>query len=179
MRALLALFCLALLPAPAQRALPSRAEMSAVEESLLNKLRRFNLEAPVEVLGLPRGVYLEDYGAVFSAELNLIQTPGISPFRPQLTKEDIARVRAAKEKRLPELRQQMRQMLLDSAASLDRVPQEQQVVLALSLFYNSWEDRGSMPQMITMQAPRSALVNVATNRVPRSSLDSVLRIREE
>jgi hypothetical protein len=74
----------------------------------------------------------------------------------------VARVKAAKLKRLPAVRDLMRQMLVDGAASLDRVPANEQVVLGFVLVHHSWEDRKGLPQMITMQAPKQALVNVAT-----------------
>ena len=179
MRAALLVLLFALAPLPAQRSLPSRAELAAVEDSLFNKLRRFDINAPIDVLGLPRGIYLEGYGAVFTAEINILQTAGLSPFRPQVTPEEVARVKAAKQKRLPEVRALMRQMLLDSAASLDRVPMNEQVVLGFVLVNHSWEDRKGLPQMITMQAPRQALVNVATRRAGPETLNAALRVREE
>jgi len=173
------LLTLAVLPLPAQRAQPSRAEITAMEKSFDQRLQRFNIDAPIEVLGLTRGLYLESYGAVFSAEVNLVQTPGISPFRPTLSKEDVARVRAAKLKRIPELRNLMRESMLATAGSMDRLPAEEQLVLGVSLFYNSWEDSSGMPHLIMMQAQRSALLDVAANRKPRTALDSIIRVREE
>jgi hypothetical protein len=179
MRTALFLFALALTPLPAQKATPSRSEIAAMEQSFDNRLRKFSLDAPIELLGLTRGLYLNGYGAVFTTEVNLVQTPGISPFHPQISKEEAAHIRAAKQKRLPELRTQMREMLLASAQSLDRVPLEEQLVLGVFLFYNSWENSSGMPQLITMQAPRKSLLDVAMNRTPRTALDSVIQVREE
>lgn len=177
--AIAGLLMLAMAPLPAQRALPSRGEIAAVEESLFNKLRRFDINAPIDVLGLPRGIYLPGYGAVFTAEVNIVQVAGISPFRPAISPEEIARVREAKTKRLPTVRDMMRQMLVDSAASLDRVPMTEQVVLGFVLVHHSWEDRKGLPLMITMQAQRQALVDVATKRAAPETLTAALRVREE
>lgn len=179
MRTLALLSVLTLAPLPAQRATPSRGEFEAMERSFDDRLRRFNIDSPIEVLGLTRGLYLSGYGAVFTSEVNLVQTPGVSPFRPTLTKEDVARVRAAKLKRIPELKTLMRQMLISSAGSMDRLPMEERMVLGVFLFYNSWEDSTGMPQRITMQAPRRGLVDVATNRLTASALDSIIQVREE
>lgn len=175
---LLPLFGL-LCPAPAQRPMPARAEIEAVEKSFDNRLKRFNLESPMEVLGLTRGLYLQGYGVVFSAEVNLLLLPGISPFRPTVSREEVVRIRAAKLKRLPELRQLMQQMLLDSAGALDRVPENEQLVLGISLFSQSWEDRTGVPSTILMQAQRRALLDIAANRVPRTALASAIQVREE
>ncbi len=170
---------LALLPLPAQQSRPSRAEIAAMEKSFDQRLQRFTIEMPIDVLGLTRGLYLEGFGAVFTAEVNLVQTPGISPFRPALTKDEIARVRAAKMKRLPELRNLMRESMLATAGSMDRLPPEEQLVFGVSLLYQGWEDSSGMPRQITMQAQRSALLDVAANRKPRTTLDNIIRVREE
>jgi len=179
MRALPLVILLALAPAAAQRSTPTRADLAAAEESLYHKLVQFHVEAPVDVLGLPRGIYLDGYGAVFTVELNVIQTPGLSPFRPALTRDDLLRIRAAKEKRLPEIRTLMRQMLAAAAASLARLPGEEQVVVGLVLFHNKWEDSTALPRMITMQAQKKALLEVAANRAPPASLDAAIQVREE
>jgi len=179
MRLAALLLILALAPLPAQRAQPSRAEISAMERSFDSRLQRFSLDMPIDVLGLTRGLYLEGYGAVFTAEANLVQTPGISPFRPTLSKEDVARARAAKLKRIPELKLLMREAMLSSAGSLDRLPADERLVFGVALFYHSWEDASGMPHQITMLAQRKALLDVATNRQPRSALDTIIQVREE
>jgi len=179
MRALAWTLLVMMTPLAAQRSTPSRGEITAMERSFDQRLQRFSIDAPMELLGLTRGLYLPAYGAVFSAEVNLVLTPGISPFRPTISKEDIARIRAAKVKRVPELKTMMREMLLTSAGSLDRLPPDEQLVLGVSLFYNSWEETTGMPRVITMQAPKRALLEVATNRVARTSLDSIIQVREE
>lgn len=166
-------------PLAAQRGVPSRGEIAAMERSFDQRLQRFSIDTPMELLGMTRGLYLSGYGAVFTAEVNLVQTPGISPFRPTISKEDIARIKAAKVKRLPELKTMMREMMLTSAGSLDRLPLDERMVLGVSLFYNSWEESGGMPRMITMQAQKRALLDVATNRLARTSLDNIIQVREE
>ena len=59
---------------------------------------------PYLLIGDTRGVYLEGYGAVFTTEVNLANGPSLSPFRPSITKDDIARIRAKKLERFPILR---------------------------------------------------------------------------
>ena len=166
-------------PLAAQRGMPSRGEIVAMERSFDSRLQRFSVDSPMELLGTTRGLYLPTYGAVFTAEVNLVMVPGLSPFRPALSKDDIARIRAAKLKRLPELKTMMREMLLTSAGSLDRLPLDEQMVLGVSLFYNSWEESSGMPRVITMQAHKRSLLDVATNRMARTSLDSIIQVREE
>lgn len=178
MRTLALVLLLGLAPLTAQRTAVSRVEMAAMERSFDERLRKSNVENPFVLLGLTRGVYLEGYGAVFTAEVNLVQGPGITPFRPELTAEDLARLKAAKTARLPVLRQLMREMLLASSSSMDRVPMEEQIVLGVNLFHHAWEDTKGLPQQIVMQAKRRALVDVAANRVAKETLDTALRVKE-
>jgi hypothetical protein len=170
---------LLLLSLPAQSTVPSRTELAAVEKSMDTRFKRLSLESPIDLLGLTRGVYLNGYGAVFTAEVNLLAAPGISPFRPSVSKEEVAQVKGIKTRRLPEFRALMQQLLLDSAGMMDRLPQDEQVVLAVTLLYQSWEDRAGLPATIHMQARRRALLDIATNRVPRSALATAIQTREE
>ena len=54
----------------------------------------------VDLLGPTRGLYLNDYGAVFTAEVSLIETPN-SPFRPEIPPELKAGVHQRKLDHLP------------------------------------------------------------------------------
>jgi hypothetical protein len=169
---------LALIPAAAQSAGPARADLQPLEQSLDSKLRRSFPESPLQVLGLARGVYLEEYGAVITAELSLIMTPSISPFRPEISQKDRESIHAAKVLRLPGLKQVMRDWLMQSAGSLDRLPPEEQVVLAITIFFHNWEITKGLPQQVLMSAPKKTLVEAATGRLGRAELDTALRIRE-
>ncbi|MGQ9916854.1 MAG: hypothetical protein ACUVS7_05500 [Bryobacteraceae bacterium] len=164
---------------PGQNARPTRHDMAAMERALDQRLARLSLEQPAEVLGLTRGVYVEGFGAVFSAEVNLAPAAGVSPFRPSLSKEDVARVRELKLKRLPQIRGLMQELLLAAAQSLDRLPANEQVVLALMLWSHPWEDTSGLPRLIQMQGQKAALLEVALNRQPRSALAQIVRVREE
>jgi len=176
---LIALLALASVVLWGETAVPSRDEIAAVERSMYDKLLKFHVEAPADVLGLPRGIYLDGYGAVFTTEMSVLLTPGISPFRPVMTKEQIAKIRAAKERRVPELRVLMRQMMVDAAATMDGVPRNERIVVGVLLFYNKWEDRGRMPRVITMEAEKAALLEVAANRATMESLAKAIQVREE
>ena len=94
--------------------------------------------------------------------MNLIVSPNLTPFRESFTKIEIARIHDRKVQRLPLLKQQMREMLVASAASLENLPPSEQVVLAVSLFHYSWEDYSGLPSQIVMQAERQKLLSNAT-----------------
>jgi hypothetical protein len=158
---LLAFFFAGQEPSPAPHTRITRSALASVEKSFDGRL-----EGPAPdsfyLLGTTRGVYLEGYGAVFSTELNLIVSPNISPFHQSFTKIEKARIHDRKLQRLPVLKQQMRQMLIASAAALENLPPSEQVVLAVTLFHYSWEDYSGLPSQIVMQAERQKLLSNAT-----------------
>src|SRR5262245_45898118 len=75
-----------------------RAALKAMEVSFDRRIERL-ADDPYILVGTTRGVYLEGYGAVLTAEVSLANGPAVSPFRPTLTKEDIAAIRARKLER--------------------------------------------------------------------------------
>jgi len=148
----------------------SRATIAAMEKSFDHRIQSLDVTDPFDVLGSTRGVYLEGYGAVFTAEVNLVVGPAISPFRPALTKEQIAKLRLKRLARLPVLKRQMKDALGALAASLDTVPPSEQIVLGVSLFYFSWEERADLPGQILMQARRQALLDVTSGRIRNAGI---------
>jgi hypothetical protein len=159
---LLAFFFAAQEAPPASHARIARAALASVEKNFDGRFARAYTPDAFELLGPTRGVYLEGYGAVFSVELNLIVSPNLTPFRQSFTKIEIARIHDRKVQRLPLLKQQMREMLVASAASLENLPPSEQVVLAVSLFHYSREDYSGLPSQIVMQAERQKLLSNAT-----------------
>ena len=139
----------------------SRATLAALEGGFDGRLSRPGQQDAFDLLGNTRGVYLEGYGVVFTTELNLIVMPGMSPFRPQVTKEEIDRVHQRKLAKLEVLKKAMREMMATSAAAIDGLPANEQVAVAVTLFYYSWEDRTGLPSQLLMQAPKSALLGGA------------------
>lgn len=159
---LLALFFAGQEAPAASHARVTRAMLAGVEKSFDGRLLRANTPDSFDLLGTTRGVYLDGYGAVFSAELNLIVTPNLSPFHPAFTKLEISRIHTRKVQRLPMLKQSMREMLVSSASALENLPPNEQIVLAVSLFHYSWEDSSGIPSQIVMQAERQKLLSNAT-----------------
>ena len=152
---------LAVLLAAASTALPqqkqavSREALAAVEKSFDGRLASLGQEEPFDLLGNTRGIYLEGFGVVFTTELSLIVTPGISPFRPTISKEMVERIHQKKLERIPLLKQAMREMLVSSAVALGALPADEQIAVGVTLLYYSWEDRSGLPSQIVMQALKS------------------------
>jgi hypothetical protein len=158
--AAVALLTLCALPAGSLADNPkvTRAMIEGMQRSLDNKLSGLWPLDPAEVIGPTEGTYIQGYGSVFLAEVNVAPAPGISPFHPTVSVEEIRRTHEKKVQRLAAIRSAMRAMLMDSARSLDSLPPDEQVAVGLSLFYWKWESRDGLPAQIVMHAPRRVLL---------------------
>ncbi len=150
----------------------------AMEQSFDRRMVTLSADAPLDLLGNTRGVYLGGYGAVFTAEVNLLVTNNISPFLQTIPKEYVTKVHAQKLQRIPLLKRSMQDAMLDTAASLDGVPAGENIVLGVTLFYYRWEKTNGLPSQIVMQAQRQKLLDVQVGRASRATLDSLIRVQE-
>ena len=141
----------------------SRTTITGAEESLNRRLKSLVPGEPYLVLGEAHGVYLDGYGAVFTASVNLVEGPNVSPFRQAISAKERADLRQRKLDRLVKLRGVMREALVVSAGMLDTVPINEQIVVSVALPRYHWEDTAGRPSQIVMQAARLALVNLQVN----------------
>lgn len=135
---------------------------------------------PCEMMGNTRGVYLDGYGAVFTTLVALVPTPTPSPFRA-FTQKDFDDIHNAKIRQLPIMREKMRNMLLMMAAdpSLEGVRPHEQIVSGVTFFYyKQWENTAGLPQQIVMEGEKQKLLDVQSGRIPRSELDSIIKVQE-
>ncbi len=135
----------------------ARGTFTGLERRFDGLLSRIGtLVEPIDPLGATRGVYLDGYGAVFTAELGLLLTPDVNPFRPTITPEMIEQVHRKKLDRMPVLLVSMREMMTSAARTLIQVPENQQIVLVVRLDYLSWENTAKLPTHIMMRADRKS-----------------------
>jgi len=154
----------------------TRSMLIDMEKSLDNRVTRLSQDNPFVLLGPTRGIYLDGYGAVFTAEINLVSAPAaLMMFRPQLTKEDVEQHRQKKLARIPQLKQAMQQAMVDSAASLDTVPAQEQIVVVAMLSKYPWEDTTGIPFQIMMQATKKSLLEQRNNA---AGLGAIIRTTE-
>ena len=173
-RAIGLLAILAASSSAAERPRVSRDALAHMERSFDQRIQRFDLNEPMDLLGSTRGVYLEGYGAVFTAEVNLVPSAVVTPFRPRPEPAELAKLRQRKAARLKQLERQMREMMLELAASLSSVPPEEYIALGVSVFYFSWENREGLPSQVLMRARRQALLEAQARRADPAALEALL-----
>jgi hypothetical protein len=142
--------------APAAASGSLRQAIADAEKRLDTKLDQVGGKDRVYILGLTRGLYLEGYGAVFTAELDLIESPRPNPFRQQIGAQEAGAVRQRKLQNLALLRKSLRDLWADAAVLLAPISDTDQVVLAVRLLYQPWEDTSGMPSQIVMKGSRKA-----------------------
>ena len=154
----------------------SRDQLVAVEKSLDSRYTKLWDDNQIVVLGPTRGIYLEGYGAVMTSEVDLVAGPTLLFMRGALTKDEVEKFRQKKIGRVPDLRQAVRQALIASAASLDNVPAEEQIVVVAMLSKYPWEDFKGLPHQILMQAQKKKLLDAL--RSGGAGLDEAIRVQE-
>ena len=176
-RAILALLPAAALLAAAVPRVP-RSTLATLERHFDRRMETFDINDPLYVIGATRGVYLDGYGVVLTSEVGLVVAPNVTPFRPSISKEDIAKLRTRKLARVPQVKRLMRDMLVQSGNVLSTVPLDEQVVIGLILFYTAWEEKAGLPVQILMQAERRALVDFEAGRTDETGLSAAIKVQE-
>ena len=149
-----------------------RTQMEKVEKSLDATLLRFTPDNSHTLIGLTRGVYLEGVGAVLTAEVIVVNAP-VNIMHPLPSKEEIVQMRKKKIERVPLLKKVLKDALVSTAAALDTVPADEQVVIAVILPRFTFEEAAGLPAQVTVQAPKKKLLESKG-----AALDALIRVTE-
>jgi len=149
-----------------------RTQIEKVQKSMDDTLLRFTTDNSHTLIGLTRGVYLEGVGAVFTAEVIVVNAP-VSIMHPLPTKEEVVQMRKKKLERIPLLKRVLKDALVSAAASLDTVPPDQQIVIAVIVPRFKFEDSTGLPSQITLQGPKGKLLEAKG-----AALDALIRVTE-
>ncbi|MBV8845399.1 MAG: hypothetical protein JO307_21530 [Bryobacterales bacterium] len=153
----------------------TRPTLRSMEKSLDERINTMWPDNPLTVVGPTRAVYLEGYGAVFTAEMSLANE-GISLMHTILTPQDKALVVKKKNERVPQLRKALEEALVGTAASLDTVPPNEQVVIQVVLDRYTWEESPSYPAEMIFQATRQKLLDV--KHANGAGMETAIKITE-
>ena len=151
----------------------NRVQMEIAEKGLDSTLQRFTSDNTRTLIGLSRGVYLEGVGAVLTAEVILVNAP-VSIMHPLPTKEELVQMRKTKIERVPQLKKVLKEALVSAANSLETIPLDEQVVIAVIIPRFSFEEAAGVPVQITVQASKRKLIESKG-----AALDAVIRVTED
>lgn len=154
----------------------SRANILAVETSVNEKFNARSVDS-YDLLGFARGTYLEGYGTLFTFEVDLVSAGGlaISPFKPTITAAEVANLRERKLKKLPELKEAMRSLMVNAGATLSGMPANERVAMEAILFSYSWEENTKeIPRRILMSAEKQKLLDARANHAAQAELAAII-----
>jgi hypothetical protein len=151
----------------------SRVQMEVAEKSLDATLQRLTPDNTSTLIGLSRGIYLGGVGAVLTAEVILANAP-LSIVHPLPSKEEVAQMRTSKLALVPQLKKLMKDALVSAASSLDSLPLDEQIVIAVIIPRFTFEESTGVPVQITVQSSRRKLL-----ASKGAALDAVIKITED
>ena len=149
-----------------------RTQIEKVQSGLDATLLHFTPDNSHTLIGLTRGVYLEGVGAVFTAEL-IVVNANVNIMKPLPTKEEVVQIRNKKLERIPILKRVLKDALVSAATSLGTIPPDEQVVIAVIVPRFKFEDATGLPAQITVQASKRKLMESKG-----AALDALIRITE-
>jgi len=151
----------------------NRVQMEIVEKSLDAALQRFAPDSTYTLIGFSRGVYLDGVGVVLTAEVILANVQ-ISIVHPIPTKEEVVQLHKTKLARVPQLKKVLKDALVSAATTLDTIPPDEQIVIAVIIPRFSFEDPAGIPVQVTMQASKRKLLESKG-----AALDAVIKVTED
>ena len=135
-------------------------------QTVLNRNIQQNFEHPFALLQDAKGIYLPWFGVAFHMEVNLYPLRMISPFAPEpYSPEELRKAKESKLERISQLKEQLRQLLLEHAVDLGVVPGEQNVAIVVHLFNLPSERSDDLPTQLVIGASRRTLLDYQARRL--------------
>lgn len=129
--------------------------INTLEKEMDTRLATTGGNDPCLVLGNTRGLAIPGFGVVFTAELDLVNTPTTGIFATRIPEAQKASVRKRKLDHVPLVQQTMRDIALNiSASPVLRLAETDQVVVSVRLMYRTWEDTKDLPGQIVVRIDR-------------------------
>ncbi len=151
----------------------NRVQMEIAEKGLDATLQRLTPDYTSTLIGPSRGVYLDGVGVVLTAEVIVVNAP-VGIMHPLPTKEEIVQMRRTKLVRVAQLKKVLKDALVSVAGSLDTIPPDEQILIAVIIPRFSFEDPAGIPVQITVQASKRKLLESKG-----AALDAVIKITED
>jgi hypothetical protein len=157
----------------------SRATLTAVEGTVNQNFALRGADA-YDVLGTARGTYLEGYGTLFTIELDLVGVGPLdmSPFRPAMSPAEIAAIRERKLKKVPVLKETMRNILVNASGTMEGLPPNERIAIEAILFNFRWEDSRGLPRRVFMSAEKQKLLDARAAHAGSAELAGLIEEQE-
>lgn len=164
MRTLLVILSVAFAMTAADRK-PTRAALVSAEKQFDAMVQKQWLDDPYVLLGTTRAIYVDGFGVVMTAEINLSTGPTVSPFNPTISKESIAKHRDKKLQRLPQLKELIKQGTASARTWFPDLAATDNLVVGVTVLKYQWEDATGIPSQLVgiTQQRKDAAVKLQEN----------------
>ena len=157
---------------------PSREELRAVGRQCDKAMETYAIDT-IEQITHARALWIEGYGVLITMQVNLSQVSPLVGLAGGLSKAQKDRIRANKQKRLPEFRAFLEGMLLEAIKPLEHLSPDDHVMLNVDLDYAPYEDSEGMPTTLSIVAVKKDLLEAAQHKIPSDQLAGILKIKME
>ena len=130
---------------------PARTELRDAEQRLDVSIQQRWVEDPQVLIGGSRAFYIDGFGVVITAEINLVTGARISPFNQTMSPEVITRHHSRKLERLPQLKDLLSTTLQQAKGWFPQLRDDEHIALGVQMFRYKWEDASDMPSQILLQ----------------------------
>ena len=127
---------------------PARSALVAAEKQFDAMVQSRWTDDPYVLLGNTRAIYVDGFGVVLTAEINLSTGPTVSPFSPTISKESIARHRDKKLQRLPQLKELIKKGAESARGWFPDLADSDNVVVGVTVLKYPWEDAAGIPSQL-------------------------------
>lgn len=133
-------------------------------ESLVTTAIKQHFQNPFGILQQVKGTYLDGFGVVFTAEVNLYQMRTPNPFnRTPYSEKELSEARAQKLAHNKEAATLMQDLLRDHGAGLTFLRADENVAVVLHLY--NVPELSDMPSQIVVQTKRQTLIDAAAQKL--------------
>jgi|HubBroStandDraft_2_1064218.scaffolds.fasta_scaffold170447_2 hypothetical protein len=155
----------------------TRALLASFEKDFLVRMKAAWKVDTALFIDPPRAFYVDRFGVVMTSVVTLGPGFGIGIFRGAPEPPELADYRGKVLQRLPLLRQQMRDTLLESAPLFRTLKENDRLAVAVSVYHFEPEDTHGIPSQVVIQGAYKALLE-AKQRPAGASLDDVFEVEE-
>jgi hypothetical protein len=155
----------------------TRALLASFEKDFLVRMKAAWKVDTALFIDPPRAFYVDRFGVVMTSVVTLEPGFGIPLFRGAPNPAELADYRGKVLQRLPLLRQQMRDTLLESAPRFRTLKENDRQAVAVSVYHFEPEDTHGIPSQIVIQGGYKALLE-AKQRPAGASLEDVFEVEE-
>ena len=136
-----------------------------------------NIKGRFPILSSPKGIYLEDYGAVFSLEANLYQIRAISPFSPKPhSHKELDNAYQALLVRVDVLKQSMLRAIAENGTGLQQLKPTDNLAVVVHLFNGYNDPDRPYPSQLIMKTKMDSLSQYRERKLTLDQLSQKVQI---